>query len=622
MRKNIFLHFMNRDTREIFDLYRLLSAPDHALRLREPLNATAMLCENECIAPPGFVIEDQIAFELFENQAAYLEKGLIRLPIRETSLVDYAEKKRGEYAPARDRYSGLFNDSRMQRLGSFGEAIISRKVHIGPAIIDGFQGGIDTKSPAWKAIRESADPAIITDMRGIPARLADEGKALTWSIMQPKLDVAGQPFHGRMRGALQHVYFREYCKEFKLVVMTNIPNMIEDFFLPVDRDVYNLKRFKAFLESFGAAKMFLRASADFIMAVRSRAGFIDLMDSYASMAARFPSDNDLRYHCDRAVRKSIFDWHGLAERRAGSLSDPTAFETVEIADACGDLASILNSEHGFASRNGQTAGKTTSNRISIPMKGTQLKVALFVALEEELDVLEKQLGLERQAGRPAAVGQLGKVSVDVLCPRDMGRVAAAVETARYLAKAEQKPDLIICVGLAGGFAVDQGGVICADTVVDLANRKVTDDEDGQAQSKFRRQDFHCSRALYSVAKSKKEFDEEKWGNDCRVDFEWPKGTTPSLWEGKIASVDEVVASTNHQKKLMASVDKLLGVEMEAGGVCAAAKDFKVPFEVLRVVSDKAGPDKADDHWRKVGMKTLAELLKRLPLERVIEVAKE
>ena len=128
MRRNLFLHFLNRDTREIFGVYELLDRGRHANILREPLNAAAILCENACYAPPGFVIEDDIAFELFEAQSAYLETGLVQLPIRERNLADYAEKKRGEYAPARNRYSGLFDDSRLEALSSYGTAITRRNV--------------------------------------------------------------------------------------------------------------------------------------------------------------------------------------------------------------------------------------------------------------------------------------------------------------------------------------------------------------------------------------------------------------------------------------------------------------------------------------------------------------
>ncbi|MGV1769356.1 hypothetical protein ACQZ6B_04185 [Agrobacterium vitis] len=620
MRRNIFLHFMNRDTREIFNLYELLNDPIHASFLRQALNAAAILCEDQCVAPPGFVIEDQVAFELFENQSAYLESGLIKLPIRESGLVDYAEKKRGEYAPARDRYSGLYNDTRMQRLGSFGDAIISRKVQIGPAIVDGFEGGVDTKMKAWKSIRERASAKTIADMRSVPTLLSDQGKALTWSIIMPNLDVASAPFYRDMRAALQYTYFSEYCREFKLLIMSEIPNMIEDFFLPVDRAIYSFRRFKAFLSSFQSSDMFLHGSADFIMEMRRRSGFIDLIDAYASLARTFSGGTELVYHTDRAVRKSAFDWAGLAARRSGSFSDPTAFEVIEISDALGDLANIINAEHGFDSRGAFVPHKPTNSKAVIFSKGSKLKIAVFVALEEELEVLVKQWKLKREVGVPAAVGEIGDIAVDVLCPRVMGRVSSAVETTRYLASAIAKPDLLICLGLAGGFSVDQGGVICVDTVVDLANRKVVDDKEGQAQSKFRREDYSTHRAVYSIAKST-EFDEVEWANHCRVEFEWPSGKTPSLHEGKIASVDEVVASEDHRNKLLANTEKLLGVEMEAGGFCAAAKAFGVPFEVLRVVSDKADPAKTDDNWRRIGMKTLANLLVRLPLARVIEVAK-
>jgi nucleoside phosphorylase len=54
--------------------------------------------------------------------------------------------------------------------------------------------------------------------------------------------------------------------------------------------------------------------------------------------------------------------------------------------------------------------------------------------------------------------------------------------------------------------------------------------------------------------------------------------------------------------------------MEAGGACLAARHFKVPVSMLRVVSDNADPAKADDKWRAIGMKTLAHLLKSIPYE--------
>jgi len=370
-----------------------------------------------------------------------------------------------------------------------------------------------------------------------------------------------------------------------------------------------------------ADKLLLEASAHAIIRFRREPGFIELIDAYCGLARKFPNELDLRYHAVTAVKKTIFEWARIPERFNTTISDPSDLEIIEIASACGDLAAILSAEHGLAQRGSSVVQETQKKAITA--KGAQLKIAIFVALEEELNVLVKHFKLVRSAQSPAASGSIGEVGVDVLCPRAMGRVAAAVEVTRYLAR-YPAPDLLFCVGLAGGFEeskIEQGAVICAETVVDLANRKVTDDEKGVAKSKFRRRDFDCTRAVYAVANSD-EFDQVAWASDSASEFDWPKGRKPSLWEGKIASADEVVASDDHRKKMVESVDKLFGIEMEAGGVCAAAVDFKVPVTVLRVVSDMADPSKADDKWRTIGMKTLAELIKRLPLSRVIEVAKQ
>lgn len=621
MRKNIFLHFLNRDTREIFRVYEVFQRPAHAAILREPLNAAAILCEDACYAPPGFVLEDDIAFELFEGQSAYLRTGLVKLPIRERSLADYAEKKRGEYAPARSRYSGLFDDSRLMSLSSYGDALVGRRAQIGPAIITGFEQGVDTNAKVWKRIKENASAEAISNLRATPAILADQGKALTWSIIAPHLIDETTPMHKEMRDALQNVYFKEYCNEFRLILLSDVPHMPELFFLPSERKVYSFRRLKVFLETFGGSTLFLSASADFITKMRRATGFIDLFDAYVQIANLFPNDGDLAYHVRRLVEKASFNWDDLAARRSGALSDPTDIETIEIADACAELAASLSAEHGLTRRGeGSNEPRATASTKTTGVK--KLKIAIFVALEEELDVLLGQLGFERNASGGAS-GSIGEIEADVLCPREMGRVAAAVEMTTYLGRTKTKPEMVFCIGLAGGFAeakIDPGTVICCDTVVDLANRKVSDDEDGNANSKFRRRDFDCSKMVYSVAKSA-DFDIDDWEKYCRKNFDWPDGRVPSLKEGKIASVDEVVASDDHRAKMVATVDKLLGVEMEAGGVCAAALKFSVPVSVLRVVSDMADPSKADDRWRSTGMKTLAELVKRLPLGQVIDLAK-
>lgn len=519
MRKNLFLHFLNRDTREIVRLYNLFGDEKHARTLRGPMNACAILCEDFCVAPPGFVVEDQYAFELFEVQSAYLEQGLVRLPMRETNLSDFAEKKRGEYSLARNRYSGLYDDARMNLLSSHGAALVQRKVQIGPAIVKGFLTGVDTQLPAWDFIRQNAPLEVIENMRAVPTKLADDGKALTWSLIEPNLLAAASPYHRKMRDALQYTYFQEYCREFKAIVLSDIPYMPVVFYLPTDNSVYSMRRFRAFLEVLNADKLLLEASADTIMRFRRDAGFIELMDAYCGFAKKFSRDTDLRYHLSRAIKKMPFEWSRLPDRFNPAISDPSDIEIVEIASACGELAAILTDAHGLTKR--RLKEPRVKQKIATAVKGRHLKIAIFVALEEELDVLIKHFDLVRSAGHPAASGKIGNILVDVLCPRAMGRVAAAIEVTRYLAQ-NTAPDLLFCIGLAGGFKeakIEQGAIICSETVVDLAVRKVAEEEQGEATSKFRRRDFNCTRAVYQIATSN-EFNQNEWASYSAGEFNW------------------------------------------------------------------------------------------------------
>jgi nucleoside phosphorylase len=169
--------------------------------------------------------------------------------------------------------------------------------------------------------------------------------------------------------------------------------------------------------------------------------------------------------------------------------------------------------------------------------------------------------------------------------------------------------------------IKPGHIICATTVVDLANRKVVDDEENGLVTKFRRKDFNLNLAFRDVLSSVS-FDRDAWINSAIKTAEWPEDRRPSIQTGLVASVDEVISSNEWREHHLGYADKLLGVEMEAGGVCAAAAKYNnVPVSMLRAVSDNADPAKTDDRWRTIGMKTLAQLILMLPYDALFEALK-
>jgi len=247
VRRDIFLHFLNRDTREIFGIYRTLNKDLHSTLIRRALNAAIVLCEDCCIAPPGFIIEDQIAFELAENQCAYLTEGLLRFPMRESSLEEFAEKKRIGYEPMRDRYSGLFNDTRIGFLGENATGIIGRRSHITERILEDWREGPESGHRIWKPVKGILVSAHVDLVAKVPVELSERGTALTWAAIAPHLPREAGAASTELRDVLQHIYFRQYCSEFKLVVLTEIPHIIRDFLLPHDSLVYSYRRLSVFL---------------------------------------------------------------------------------------------------------------------------------------------------------------------------------------------------------------------------------------------------------------------------------------------------------------------------------------------------------------------------------------
>jgi nucleoside phosphorylase len=243
------------------------------------------------------------------------------------------------------------------------------------------------------------------------------------------------------------------------------------------------------------------------------------------------------------------------------------------------------------------------------------KLAIFVALDEEYEILKRRWTLVRDFAEHRARGRINSVPVDVISANGMGRVPAAVTTGYYLAhRRSGMPLLILVVGLAGGFqeeGIEEGMVIVSDRVIDLATRKVRDKKAG-TQTEFRRRDFPLDGTIHDFVTST-DFDQAAWQREAIEVGEWPSSRRPSLHFGSLTSLDEVVSSTKLRKEILNDTPKLLGVEMEAAGVCAAADRYKVPVAMIRAISDKSDPSKKDNAWRSRGIKTIAILIEMLDL---------
>jgi 5'-methylthioadenosine/S-adenosylhomocysteine nucleosidase len=253
--------------------------------------------------------------------------------------------------------------------------------------------------------------------------------------------------------------------------------------------------------------------------------------------------------------------------------------------------------------------------VNLSMNSPGKRIAIFVALDEERNIFNRStIQFSRDHHEDHLIGERQGVTLEVYCAHGMGRVAAAVSTMAYL-RERGKPDLLLVTGLAGGFdqaKLERGALLIPEIVFDLAVRKITADD-----TLFSPNPYDLDGRLVGYLRSNL-FEEPKWSAEAHAFAEWPRDLRPNIRHDPITSVDEVVTSIEHAEALRGHYRKLAGVEMEAGGVCAAARQFRVPVAVIRGVSDKADPSKTDDVWRPRAMKTIISLLQFIDLPRMLE----
>jgi nucleoside phosphorylase len=264
-------------------------------------------------------------------------------------------------------------------------------------------------------------------------------------------------------------------------------------------------------------------------------------------------------------------------------------------------------------RDGESSGLLESTR-SPRVSAEPPRVLIFTALQEERDILEAMLGLQTAFEDGVARGVRHGVPIDVISGRRMGRVPAAVAVTAHLATTNYPFQLIIVAGIAGGFAeagMQTGAVVIANDVVDLATRKKLAEE-----TEFRPTVYSTDEALERFTKSSS-FNKSEWEQALVTSDRWPDGRRPYLQYGALASTDEVVSSHEWRQELRSAWPKLLGVEMEAGGVCAAAERFGHKVTVIRGISDLADPRKSDDHWRRLAMRSVVAVIDAMLLSGVL-----
>ncbi|AIU67809.1 5'-methylthioadenosine/S-adenosylhomocysteine nucleosidase [Vibrio coralliilyticus] len=200
-----------------------------------------------------------------------------------------------------------------------------------------------------------------------------------------------------------------------------------------------------------------------------------------------------------------------------------------------------------------------------------MKIGIIGAMEQEVSILKQAIENCQEVSKAGCTffsGQLNGVDV-VLLQSGIGKVAAAIGTTVLLD--EYQPDVVINTGSAGGFdsTLNLGDVVIS-TEVRHHDADVTAFGYEIGQMAGQPAAFTADAKLMDVAEKALSQMEDK-----------------HAVRGLICTGDTFVCTADRQAFIRQHFPSVIAVEMEASAIAQACHQFKVPFVVVRAISDVA-----------------------------------
>ncbi|WP_408007009.1 5'-methylthioadenosine/S-adenosylhomocysteine nucleosidase [Pseudalkalibacillus sp. A8] len=229
-----------------------------------------------------------------------------------------------------------------------------------------------------------------------------------------------------------------------------------------------------------------------------------------------------------------------------------------------------------------------------------MKVAIIGAMDEEVILMQElieECKTETMAGCTFYTGKLYGQDI-ILLKSGIGKVNAAIATT--LLNQLYKPDYVINTGSAGGFNPDLNvGDVVISTEIRHHDVDVTAFGYEYGQVPQLPAFYMPDPLLVQIA--------EESAKDV---------TDMQIVKGLIASGDSFMNDADRVKDIRGKFPELFAAEMEAAAIAQVCHQFKVPFVVIRSLSDIAGKDApmSFDQFLKVAAKNSAELILKMVKE--------
>ncbi len=226
-----------------------------------------------------------------------------------------------------------------------------------------------------------------------------------------------------------------------------------------------------------------------------------------------------------------------------------------------------------------------------------MKIGIMGAMEEEVGSLREHMTdirEEERGGRVFIQGKMGGADVVVVFSR-WGKVASATTATALIER--YNVDQIVFTGVAGAASsnLNIGDIVISEQLYqhDMDGRPIMPEkhEIPLTGITFFKADPALIRKAEAATDGLFHSLSQKIDTSSMARFGI---TEPKFVRGTIATGDEFVYSQERTKAILADRPETNAIEMEGAAVAQVCTDYKIPFVVIRTISDKADHTSAVD----------------------------
>lgn len=219
-----------------------------------------------------------------------------------------------------------------------------------------------------------------------------------------------------------------------------------------------------------------------------------------------------------------------------------------------------------------------------------MKIGIVSAVPEEINTIHNDIHFRESVEHVERQFYLGKYNEHelVLVYSRVGKVAASITTSALIEKF--KVDKIIFTGLAGAVSseLERGSII-------LCDKTYQHDFDARPLCSQQFEIPLTGRRLFELDPNELVIAKQAILNFLSnlsnyvdmQEFERIHIKQPKLFVGTIASGDQFIEDVISQKNLYVEDFQTLAVEMEGAAVAQVCAEYKIPYTLIRIISDKA-----------------------------------